>query len=65
MPDDKPSNYGSLETPWLSLVLRADPTFLQDRRNELEYEFSNGRKFRANPNERGAYAPTPRPTRRP
>ncbi|MFA5951493.1 MAG: hypothetical protein WC807_14535 [Hyphomicrobium sp.] len=46
----------SLSIPWKVLVLRHDPDWERDKRNEIEYEFSNGRVFRANPTTRGAYA---------
>jgi hypothetical protein len=45
-----------LNIPWQVLVNRADPQFEQKKRNEVEYEFSNGRQFRGNPATRGAYA---------
>lgn len=46
----------SVSRTWKSLVLKVDPDFEAAKRNELEYEFSNKREFRANPAERGAYA---------
>lgn len=47
----------SISIPWKALVLRKDPDFERDKRNEVEYQFSNGRTFRADPAKRGAYAP--------
>lgn len=47
----------SVNRTFKSLVLQADPDFEREKRNETEYEFSNGRKFTANPATRGAYAP--------
>lgn len=52
-PSTKPQ---SISIPWRTMVLRRDPDFEKDRRNELEYKFSNGREFRADPAKRGAYA---------
>ena len=46
----------TLEIPYRALVVRRDPTFEADKRKETEYEFSNGREFKANPTQRGAYA---------
>lgn len=47
----------SVNRTWKTLVLKADPDFEAQKRNEIEYEFSNKREFRANPATRGAYAP--------
>lgn len=47
----------SISIPWKALVLRRDPDFERDKRSEREYEFSNGRTFRADPAKRGPYAP--------
>lgn len=46
----------SVNTPWRSMVQKADPEFDKKKRRELEYEFSKKREFYANPAERGAYA---------
>lgn len=46
----------NLNMPFKALVQRADPDFERERRRVLEYEFSNGRTFYANPENRGAYA---------
>ena len=46
----------TLSVPWKVLILRHDPDWERDKRSELEYQFSNGREFRANPTTRGAYA---------
>lgn len=46
----------SIDRPFKVLVQRADPDFERARRKVVEYEFSNGRKFEANPDNRGAYA---------
>lgn len=37
-------------------VVKADPQFNADKRKQIEYEFSNGRRFLADPDTRGAYA---------
>lgn len=52
------SKVKSINVPWKWVVLQHDPDLERDRHNELEYRFSNGREFRANPAKRGAYAPT-------
>ena len=46
----------SISIPWKALVQRHDPDLERDKRNEIEYQFSNGRTFRANPATRGPYA---------
>tara|TARA_R110000822_G_scaffold92983_1_gene214259 strand:+ start:415 stop:576 length:162 start_codon:yes stop_codon:yes gene_type:complete len=38
-------------------VIKADPEWLKDKRKDVEYEFSNGRKFEGNNDIRGAYNP--------
>lgn len=40
-----------------TLVVRADPDFEREKRNEVFYEMSNGRVFRANSDKQGPYAP--------
>jgi hypothetical protein len=39
----------TVETSWLTHVLKADPDFYAKRRDEKLYEFSNGREFRGDP----------------
>lgn len=60
MPADqryRPSNMTRrIEFPYKREVLRADPDFEQQKRNETFYEFSNGRVFKGNPANSGAYA---------
>jgi len=34
---------------WLEVVVKADPHFYSDRKNEKLFEFSNGREFRGDP----------------
>lgn len=46
----------SLTMPFKVLVQRADPDYERDKRNQVEFEFSNGRVFKHNPNTRGPYA---------
>lgn len=41
---------------FLQLVIQADPDYNVEKRTVTEYEYSNGRKFTANPETRGAYA---------
>lgn len=45
----------SIERTWKSLVVRTDPDFEAEKRKVTEYEFSNGRKFVANPSNRHPY----------
>ena len=45
----------SREIPFLTLVRKADPEFEKNRRTEPEYEFSNGREFKARQADRGVY----------
>lgn len=47
----------SISIPFRVLVQRKDPDWERDRRNEIEFEFSNGRVFRQNPAIRGPYEP--------
>ena len=46
----------SREVSWLTLVLRADPDYYREKRNEIEYEFPNGKTFYGDSNTRGAYS---------
>jgi hypothetical protein len=46
----------SITIPWKVLVLRQDPDLEREKRSEIEYEFPNGRTFRADPAKRGPYA---------
>lgn len=46
----------SVERTWKSIVVEIDPDFEAEKKKELEYEFSNGKKFSGNPLKRGAYA---------
>lgn len=39
-------------------VVKADPDWVRTRNNVVEYEFSNGRKFRGNVPDRGLYGDT-------
>lgn len=48
----------TVELPYRSLVLRADPDFEYKNRHQLFYEFSNGREFREDENQHGAYLPS-------
>lgn len=49
----KPRN---LNVPFKALVLRADPDFETEKRREVFYQFSNGRRFVQNPTQHGAYS---------
>lgn len=53
----QPGATKSVNRTYASLVRQADPNFEADKRNQVEYEFSNDRKFTGNPARRGAYAP--------
>lgn len=46
----------SVDRTFKSVVVAADPDFEAEKRNDLEYKFSNGREFRDNPAKRGPYA---------
>jgi hypothetical protein len=43
-------------TDLLREIVKADPNWNADKRREVEYEFSNGRRFVADPARRGPYA---------
>lgn len=51
------SNTGtkSVDRTWKSKVIAADPDFEAEKRKDVEYEFSNDRKFTGNPAQRGPY----------
>lgn len=51
----KPPRGITVEVPYRSIVLRADPDFEYKNRHQLFYEFSNGREFREDENQHGAY----------
>jgi hypothetical protein len=46
----------SIDVPWRALVARADPDHAKKKTREVEYEFSNGRRFVGNPDRRGPYS---------
>lgn len=46
----------TLTIPFKVLIVRADPDFEREKRDQVEYEFSNGRVFKHNPAIRGPYA---------
>jgi hypothetical protein len=46
----------NIDIPWKVFVLRRDPDYEREKRNQLEYQFSNGRQFFANQDHRGPYA---------
>ena len=50
------STVKNINVPWKWIVLQQDPDLERDKRRELEYQFSNGREFRADPAKRGPYA---------
>lgn len=47
----------SLTVPWRALIQRWDPDYEKERREQVEFRFSNGREFKHNPEKRGPYAP--------
>lgn len=47
----------TIERPWLSLIIEKDPEFFAKRKDELLFEFSNGRQFRGDPNKRNTAYP--------
>lgn len=46
----------NINIPWKVLVLKKDHDYEREKRDQLEYQFSNGREFRGNPDKRGPYA---------
>lgn len=46
----------SLTIPFKTLIQRADPDYDREKRDVVEYQFSNGRVFKHNPSTRGPYA---------
>lgn len=49
----------TLSIPFKVLVMRNDPDFETAKRKETFYQFSNGRRFDANPTKQGAYSDAP------
>lgn len=58
---DGPHKVTTLEIPYRSLVLRADPDFTRETHNEPFYEFT-GRVFREDNYKQGPYAPSSAPS---
>lgn len=54
-----PTNVKTLQIPYKSLVLKADPDFEQAKRKEPFYQFSNGRRFDENTAIQGPYSTVP------
>lgn len=46
----------NINIPWKAMVVKKDPDFEREKRDQVEFRFSNGREFRGNPNTRGPYA---------
>jgi hypothetical protein len=46
----------SISIPWRALIQRWDPDYEKDKRDQVEFQFSNGRQFKHNPETRGPYA---------
>jgi hypothetical protein len=44
-----------VEVPFRVLVVKADPDFEKDKRNEIEYEFTRRKFYALNSNKRGPY----------
>jgi hypothetical protein len=55
-PYKPPTRVKSIEVPFKTLIVRADPDFEQAKRREVFYEMSNGRVFRENSDVQGPYA---------
>ena len=53
--DDPKLGKSSFDKPFLNIVRETDPNLDRDRKREIEYEMSNGRKFRGDPSKRGPY----------
>lgn len=56
--DPKATKVRTLETPYLTLVLRADPDFEASKRKEPFYEFTR-RTFREDTRRQGPYSTKP------
>lgn len=50
-----PIKWPTVEVPWLSMVLKADPDWARKKHREAEYYVSSGKVFYADPYVRGAY----------
>lgn len=50
-----PTKVKTVQVPFLTLVLRADPDFQRAKRREPFYEISNGRTFYGNNTTSGPY----------
>lgn len=48
----------NINVPWKVAVLKRDPDYEREARDQVEFRFSNGREFRHNPANRGPYAET-------
>jgi hypothetical protein len=55
VPYNPPHQVRSITIPFKVLVVRADPDFEQQKRREVFYEFSNGRRFIENNAVQGPY----------
>lgn len=54
-PYNPPTKVKTVNVPFLTLVLRADPDFQRAKRHEPYYIMSNGRTFRGDNKTTGAY----------
>lgn len=54
---NKPGEVRTVEYNWRTVILQSDPDFYAKRKNELLFEFSNGRQFRGDPNKRNTAYP--------
>lgn len=54
-----PVKVRTMQTPWRSLVLRADPDSERAKRHEPFYEFTGGRRFDENTAVQGPYSTVP------
>lgn len=52
-----PTRVVNVDTPFKTLVVRADPDFERQSRIEPFYEFSNGRVFNEQTSKQGPYKP--------
>ncbi len=50
-----PIAWPSVQVPWLSMVLKADPDWARRKHREAEYAFSSGKVFYADPYVRGSF----------
>lgn len=58
-PYNPPHKVKTIEVPYRTMVLRAEPDFEALKRKEPFYEFSNGKRFNENTAKQGPYSTVP------